>query len=76
VQPLVKKFAQFFLNQDISAVSLQQDGLKYDPSLMLIKDADTQAKWYYALKDEWIKQQAQPQSFQNPVKETELRWRS
>lgn len=74
IQPLMKKFAKFFLHQDIDAVSKQQDGLKFDPSLMLIKDADTQAKWYYALKAEWMKNH--PESFQNPVKETELRWRS
>jgi phenylpropionate dioxygenase-like ring-hydroxylating dioxygenase large terminal subunit len=73
-KPFVRKFADFFLHQDIDAVAKQQDGLKYDPSLMLIKDADTQAKWYYALKSEWLKNQ--PQQFQNPVKETELRWRS
>ncbi len=75
-QPFVKKFAQFFLHQDITAVSMQQDGLKYDPSLMLIKDADAQAKWYYALKEQWLAHQDDPKKFQNPVKETELRWRS
>lgn len=74
IKPAMHKFADFFLHQDIDAVSKQQDGLKYDPSLMLIKDADTQAKWYYALKAEWLKNS--PQQFQNPVKETELRWRS
>lgn len=76
IQPFVKKFANFFLHQDIQAVSRQQDGLKYDPTLMLIKDADTQAKWYYALKEQWILRQENPQAFENPVKETELRWRS
>ena len=75
-QPFVKKFAQFFLDQDINAVGMQQDGLKYDPSLMLIKDADTQAKWYYALKEQWLAHQNDLKNFQNPVQETELRWRS
>ena len=28
----------------------QAEGLKYDPSLMLIDDADRPAKWYFALK--------------------------
>jgi len=74
--PFVKKFANFFLHQDIDAVRKQQEGLKYDPSLMLIKDADTQAKWYYSLKDEWQKHLAESRDFSNPVKETELRWRS
>lgn len=76
VKPFLRWFTHFFLNQDIRAVELQQDGLKYDPSLMLIKDADTQAKWYYSLKDEWVSSQKENRSFENPVKPTELRWRS
>jgi len=76
ITPFVKKFAQFFLHQDIDAVAKQQEGLKYDPSLMLIKDADTQAKWYFSLKDEWKKHFAETRGFINPVKETELRWKS
>lgn len=76
VKPLVKAFAHMFLYQDMEAVSKQQDGLKYDPSLMLIKDADTQAKWYYALKAEWLNHLGEKRSFNNPVKETELRWKS
>ncbi len=74
--PFVKKFANFFLHQDINAVSKQQDGLKYDPSLMLIRDADTQAKWYFSLKEEWSKHVSESRQFSNPVKETELRWKS
>lgn len=76
IKPVMSAFAQKFLQQDIDAVTMQQDGLKYDPSLMLIKDADTQAKWYYALKGEWSKHLEEKREFQNPVKEVELRWRS
>lgn len=75
-QPFVKWFTHFFLYQDIGAVDKQQEGLKYDPSLMLIRDADTQAKWYYSLKDEWEKHLTEKRPFQNPVPECELRWRS
>lgn len=76
IRPFVKKFARFFLQQDIDAVNKQQIGLRYDPSLMLIRDADTQAKWYYALKSEWLRTSQEPGPFQHPVKETELHWRS
>lgn len=76
VKPAVRRFTRIFLHQDMNAVAKQQDGLKYDPSLMLIKDADTQAKWYYALKTEWEKHLEEKRAFANPVKETELRWRS
>lgn len=76
IKPFMKWFTHHFLYQDIEAVNQQQHGLKYDPSLMLIKDADTQAKWYYALKDEWENHLKDNRAFQNPVQDTELRWRS
>lgn len=76
IRPFMQKFTHFFLYQDIDAVNKQQDGLKFDPSLMLIRDADTQAKWYYALKGEWIKHLQTSEPFSNPVPETELRWKS
>ncbi|MBC7370149.1 MAG: aromatic ring-hydroxylating dioxygenase subunit alpha [Bdellovibrionaceae bacterium] len=76
IKPAIHKFAKVFLNQDMQAVSKQQDGLKYDPTLMLIKDADTQARWYYSLKSEWDQHLTENRPFVNPVPETELRWRS
>ncbi len=76
IKPVIEAFAHKFLYQDLEAVTKQQDGLKFDPSLMLIKDADTQAKWYYALKSEWQTHQSEKRVFHNPVQETELRWRS
>lgn len=76
ITPFIKQFARFFLHQDIDAVAKQQEGLKYDPSLMLIKDADTQAKWYFSLKSEWAAHLNESREFRNPVKETELRWKS
>jgi phenylpropionate dioxygenase-like ring-hydroxylating dioxygenase large terminal subunit len=75
-KPLIWRFTKVFLYQDKDAVTKQQDGLKYDPTLMLIKDADTQAKWYYGLKKEWDESQKDARPFNNPVKEAELRWRS
>ncbi|PWU16308.1 MAG: 2Fe-2S ferredoxin [Bdellovibrio sp.] len=76
VKPLIRQFMKVFLNQDLQAVAKQQDGLKFDPNLMLIRDADTQAKWYYGLKDAWFKSEQGRESFINPVKETTLRWRT
>ena len=76
MKPLVSQFGKVFLGQDLAAVTKQQEGLRYDPSLMLINDADTQAKWYYALKKEWDESLAQNRSFQNPVPETILSWKS
>ena len=76
IKPVIRKFTKIFLYQDMDAVSKQQDGLRYDPSLMLIKDADTQAKWYFALKSEWQAHLNEKRPFHNPVKEIELKWRS
>jgi hypothetical protein len=57
-------------------VNLQQQGLKFDPRLMLINDADVQAKWYQHLKHEWSTALDQGRPFENPVKPATLRWRS
>lgn len=76
LSPFVKRGAKAFLRQDGDMVDLQQLGLAYDPTLMLVDDADTQAKWYYAMKREWAKSQAESRPFENPVKARTLRWRS
>jgi hypothetical protein len=46
------------------------------PRLMLINDADTQARWWMRVKDEWIAAQAQGRAFVNPLEPKTLRWRS
>lgn len=76
IKPALTHFGKVFLRQDLDAVKQQQEGLAYDPSLMLIKDADTQAKWYFALKEEWTAHLSEQREFVNPVQETVLRWRS
>jgi phenylpropionate dioxygenase-like ring-hydroxylating dioxygenase large terminal subunit len=52
--PLVTTVAKFFGNrfvrQDQETMIQQAEGLKHNPSLMLIDDADRPAKWYFALK--------------------------
>ena len=69
-------FISTWLGQDRDMVVKQQIGLQYDPPLMLIKDADTQAKWYYQLRSEFVKSIGEGRSFNNPVKSQVLRWRS
>ena len=76
LRPLVRAAARRFLRQDARMVDLQRTGLAYAPRLMLIDDADTQAKWYYQLKREWAASRAQGRDFLNPVKPRTLRWRS
>jgi hypothetical protein len=43
---------------------------------MLIDDADTQAKWYYRLKQEYARACAEQRPFENPVPARVLRFRS
>jgi phenylpropionate dioxygenase-like ring-hydroxylating dioxygenase large terminal subunit len=76
LKPLVRPFVRAFLNQDGALVTKQQVGLKHDPKMLLIKDADTQAIWYYQLKAEFARATAEGRPFVNPVKEQVLRWRS
>lgn len=76
LKPLIRKGAMIFLNQDGDIIKLQAECLKYDPGLLLIDDADQQAKWYYLLKKEWAKSRAEDRDFINPVKAKTLRWRS
>jgi len=74
--PMLRPFAKTFLAQDGDMVDLQQEGLKYDPRLMLINDTDVQAKWYFRIKEEYAAAMNEGREFVNPVKETNLRWRS
>ena len=76
LSPFLGGFARAFLRQDSDMVDLQQKGLKHEPRLMLVEDADTQAKWYYTLKKAWAKSNSTGETFTNPVKARILRWRS
>ena len=73
---LLRKAIMTFAGQDRDAVQAQQKGLRHDPKLMLIHDADVQAMWYFKLKREWADARAQGRPFVNPVKPAVLRWRS
>lgn len=74
--PFIRLGARRFLRQDGAMVNLQNQGLKYDPPLLWIDDADRQAKWYQALKREWVASRREGRAFRNPVEPTTLRWRS
>jgi len=74
--PLIRLGARRFLHQDGAMVDLQNQGLKYDPALMWIDDADRQAKWYQALKREWAASRREGRAFVNPVEAATLKWRS
>ncbi len=76
LKPVIAVGARAFLRQDGDMVNLQNQGLRYDPSLLWIDDADRQAKWYQALKKEWAAARKAGRPFENPVKAEVLRWKS
>ncbi len=51
---IFRAFAKTFLRQDQQTMIQQAEGLKHNPRLMLIDDADRPAKWYFALKQNLI----------------------
>ncbi|MBI1212539.1 MAG: Rieske 2Fe-2S domain-containing protein [Alphaproteobacteria bacterium] len=75
-KPIFRQAALTFLNQDREMVALQAQGLKFNPRLMLIQDADVPAMWYHRLKKEWTASRSEGRQFVNPVPETTLHWRS
>lgn len=75
-KPIAQHIARVFLGQDRHMVTLQNEGLKFNPRMMLIQDADTPAIWYYRLKKEWVESAAAQRAFINPVQDTTLHWRS
>jgi phenylpropionate dioxygenase-like ring-hydroxylating dioxygenase large terminal subunit len=76
LRPLLRPFVRKFLHQDRDIVALQQRGLRHAPPLLLINDADSQAKWYYRLKREYARAREEGRDFVNPIKPRVLRWRS
>jgi phenylpropionate dioxygenase-like ring-hydroxylating dioxygenase large terminal subunit len=76
LRPFIRLGVRRFLRQDGDMVNLQNQGLRYDPPLIWIDDADRQAKWYQALKKAWAKARRDGAPFVNPVEAAVLRWRS
>jgi phenylpropionate dioxygenase-like ring-hydroxylating dioxygenase large terminal subunit len=74
--PFIRAAARRFLKQDGDMVHLQNQGLRYDPTLLWIDDADRQAKWYQALKREYAASRGAGRPFANPVEAATLRWTS
>ncbi|MEE8487082.1 MAG: aromatic ring-hydroxylating dioxygenase subunit alpha [Gemmatimonadota bacterium] len=76
VKPIAQILSRTFLNQDRRIVAEQSRGLRYDPQLMMIHDADTLARWYYQLKREYVHARQEGRPFNNCVQDTVLRWQT
>jgi phenylpropionate dioxygenase-like ring-hydroxylating dioxygenase large terminal subunit len=74
---MFRPFAKKFLRQDQLTMIQQAEGLKYNPRLMLIDDADRQAKWYFALKANLLESRRTGAAMEHPMNgPVTLRWRS
>ena len=70
-------FAKIFLRQDQETMIQQSEGLKHNPKLMLIDDADRPAKWYFALKQNLIESRRSGLPMEHPMDgPVTLHWRS
>jgi len=74
---IFRAFAKIFLRQDQETMIQQSEGLKYNPRLMLIDDADRPAKWYFALKQNLIESRRTGSPMAHPMDgPVTLHWRS
>ena len=70
-------FAKRFLRQDQETMILQAEGLKHNPRLMLIDDADRPAKWYFGLKANLLESRRTGAAMVHPIPgPLTLHWRS
>jgi len=75
--PIFRMFGKTFLRQDQQTMIRQAEGLKHNPQLMLIDDADRPAKWYFALKANLIESRRTGTPMVHPMAgPVTLRWRS
>ena len=66
-----------FVEQDRRTMELQAEGLKHNPHLMLIDDADRPAKWYFQLKAAHLEAKRTGAPMQHPMSgPVILKWRS
>jgi phenylpropionate dioxygenase-like ring-hydroxylating dioxygenase large terminal subunit len=74
---LFRMFGKTFLRQDQETMIKQAEGLRHDPKLMLIDDADRPAKWYFGLKANLLEARRTGAGMAHPMTgPVTLRWRS
>jgi phenylpropionate dioxygenase-like ring-hydroxylating dioxygenase large terminal subunit len=66
-----------FVEQDRRTMEQQSEGLKHNPHLMLIDDADRPAKWYFQLKAAYLEAKQNGTPLKHPMSgPVTLKWRS
>jgi len=66
-----------FIRQDVEVIEKQQLGLRYEDRMMLVDDADRQARWYFELKAAYQESQRRGEPLRHPMSgPVTLHWRS
>jgi len=74
---LLKYVFSKFVEQDRRTMEMQSEGLKHNPHLMLIDDADRPARWYFQLKAAYLESRRNGAEFRHPMTgPVTLKWRS
>jgi phenylpropionate dioxygenase-like ring-hydroxylating dioxygenase large terminal subunit len=77
VKPIFNVFAKKFLHQDQQTMEMQAEGLRFNPPLMLIDDADRLGKWYFQIKNAYLRSKTTGLTMEHPMSgPVTLRWRS
>jgi phenylpropionate dioxygenase-like ring-hydroxylating dioxygenase large terminal subunit len=79
--PFIPELLKFvfakFVEQDRRTMEMQAEGLKHNPHLMLIDDADRPAKWYFQLKAAHLEAKRTGGEMKHPMNgPVTLKWRS
>jgi hypothetical protein len=56
-----------FVEQDRQTMEKQSEGLKHNPHLMLMDDADRPAKWYFGLKAAYLEARNKRLEMKHPL---------
>ena len=74
---LLKYVFAKFVEQDRHTMEKQAEGLRHNPHLMLIDDADRPAKWYFQLKQAYLESLRTGGEFRHPITSpVTLKWKS
>jgi phenylpropionate dioxygenase-like ring-hydroxylating dioxygenase large terminal subunit len=66
-----------FIRQDTEVIQKQSLGLRYEDRMMLVDDADRQARWYFELKAACLESRRTGEPLRHPISgPVTLRWRS
>jgi len=77
VRFIIEVLGPRFIRQDTEVIKKQSLGLAYEDRMMLVDDADRQARWYFELKAAYLESQRTGEPLRHPLPvPVTLRWRS